>query len=56
MSLNYLRVVEPGDLDGPPCHVCGAIMVPLKPTNQEGWECLCCGTTTLPTNGAANEQ
>lgn len=47
----YLQEVN-GDLDGPPCHVCGAIMVktritdlPAGETSQQ-WFCESCGTTT----------
>lgn len=47
----YLREVT-GDLDGPPCHVCGAIMVKNVPVMSgdvlapDLWQCLSCGTTT----------
>jgi hypothetical protein len=48
-----------GDLDGPPCHVCGAIMVLVMPCacdnegfcgfSHEGyWQCKSCGTDTRP--------
>jgi len=44
MTIGYLQEVT-GDLDGPPCHVCGAIMVRVdEPTHK--WECLSCGATT----------
>jgi hypothetical protein len=41
-----------GDLDGPPCHVCGAIMVlgsEVTGTHivfNNHWKCLSCGTET----------
>lgn len=40
----YLQEVT-GELDGPPCHVCGAIMVRGE-LPATGWKCESCGTTT----------
>lgn len=37
-----------GDLDGPPCHVCGAIMVPVTKEGPKFFRCLSCGTETRP--------
>jgi len=44
-SSNYGREAR-DDGDGPPCHICGAIMVPFETTdNKKVFHCLSCGET-----------
>jgi hypothetical protein len=50
MSANYLQELK-DNLDGPSCHVCGAIMVKDWRDQHDGskgygWKCLSCKTTT----------
>jgi hypothetical protein len=41
----YLQEVR-GDLDGPACHICGAIMIPVTDDGPKFFLCLSCGTDT----------
>lgn len=45
----YVQEVT-SDLEGPSCHVCGAIMVKVQDGIRKDpfWKCLSCGTTTAP--------
>jgi len=69
MNANYVNVVPEDDsLDGPSCHVCGAIMVRMeKMENSDhsvllpdmvkaAWKCLSCGTTTEATDSLGEQE
>jgi hypothetical protein len=45
-EVNYISEVRPGEIDGPLCEICGAMMVPHENCWCKSffpWECLSCG-------------